>query len=94
MGFQISLGSSDANHVVLKYDGISRRHLEIDVHSYEKAVIRDLDSTYGSYYYDNQSKTWQRFRQVTLPLESFIRIGDTNLYLLEIIIARRIQLKT
>lgn len=93
MGHTFIVGSSLNSDVVVNEDGISRRHLQVQVLSYEQVVLTDLDSRFGSAYYCESRQQWFPFSALTVPLETFVQLGGVSLYLLEIFIARRVQLK-
>ena len=67
-----TVGSAADNDLVLRDESVSRHHLEIQVHD-RGYLVRDLDSTNGTYY------RGARIREALLRVSGEIRLGATVL---------------
>jgi len=68
----VTLGRDPKNHIVLDSDSVSRRHAVIELTDAGR-VLRDLDSTNGTYLNDIQ------IRSAVLSQNDMVKVGDTIL---------------
>lgn len=59
--------------------GVSRQHAEVDMNGEDGHwILRDLDSTNGTFLRDEQTGEFRRITSVSITPMSFIRLGSTN----------------
>jgi pSer/pThr/pTyr-binding forkhead associated (FHA) protein len=67
------IGQQEDGEVVLPFDTVSRRHAEIEVSKGGRVLIRDLDSTNGTWVNDQRVEG-----QSTLRAGDRVRIADVE----------------
>lgn len=81
-----------SNDVSVNSPSVSRRHLNLVVHSLEHIDLEDCGSSYGSWYWNGAQ--WQSFEQIRLGSNDHIVIGDAKLRVMEIIIAFQVRARS